>query len=262
MTAITLTPARARTGFAPTAVRLTATNLRLMVREPMVAVGLIGFPLATVLVLAGVFGQVPDPDFGGVAPDDHYLAGYIGVVLAALGLITLPVHIATARELGVTRRFRASGVSAGAMVASDILLGVVLGTVSVCVVLATGAAVYGLRAPADPIGVAGWYLAGLVCFIAMGCAIGSLVPSARSAAALGNLIYVPMFLLGGGGPPRQVMTGVMSSLSNVLPLSHVVGGLRLAWLGRTDDPHTLWWPFLVSGACVGIALAAARRNAG
>ena len=73
-----------------------------MTREPMVAVGLIGFPLATVLVLAGVFGQVPDPEFGGVAPDDHYLAGYIGVVLAALGLITLPVHIATARELGVT----------------------------------------------------------------------------------------------------------------------------------------------------------------
>ena len=63
----------------------------------MVAVGLIGFPLVTVLVLAGVFGQVPDPEFGGVAPDDHYLAGYIGVVLAALGLITLPVHIATAR---------------------------------------------------------------------------------------------------------------------------------------------------------------------
>ena len=47
-----------------------------------------------------------------------------------------------------------------------------------------------------------------------------------------------MFLLGGGGPPRQVMTGVMSTLSDVLPLSHIVGGLRLAWLGQTDDPHT------------------------
>ena len=261
MTAVALSPARPHTGLVATAHRLTATNLRLMVREPMVAVGLIGFPLATVLVLAGVFGQVPDPEFGGVAPDDHYLAGYIGVVLAALGLITLPVHIATGRELGVTRRFRASGVSAGAMVGSDILLGIVLGTVSVAVVLAAGSAVYGLRAPVDPLGVAGWYLAGLTCFIAMGCAIGSLVPSARSAAALGNLVYVPMFLLGGGGPPRQVMTGVMSTLSDALPLSHVVGGLRLAWLGQTDDPHTLWWPFLVSAVCVAIAVRSARRNA-
>ena len=137
----------------------------------------------------------------------------------------------------------------------------VLGTVSVAVVLATGSAVYGLQAPVDPLGVAGWYLAGLTCFIAMGCAIGSLVPSARSAAALGNLVYVPMFLLGRGGPPRQVMTGVMSTLSDALPLSHVVGGLRLAWLGKTDDPHTLWWPLLVSALCVTIAVLSARRNA-
>jgi len=261
MTAVTVSSPVERTSGVATALRLTTTNLRLMAREPMVAVGLIGFPLATVLVLAGVFGQVPDPDFGGVAPDQHYLAGYIGVVIAALGLITLPVHIATARELGVTRRFRASGVSAGAMVGSEILLGIVLGTVSVIVVLAAGSAVYGLRFPDNPVGVAGWYLAGLICFIAMGCAIGSLVPSARSAAALGNLIYVPMFLLGGGGPPRQVMTGVMSSLSDALPLSHVVGGLRLAWLGQTDDPHTIWWPFLVAGVCVAIAMASTRRNA-
>ena len=52
-----------------------------LLREPMVAVGLLGFPLVTMLVIAGVFGQVPDPEFGGVAPDDHYIAGYIGVVL-------------------------------------------------------------------------------------------------------------------------------------------------------------------------------------
>ena len=103
MTAVTVSSPVERTSGVATALRLTTTNLRLMAREPMVAVGLIGFPLATVLVLAGVFGQVPDPDFGGVAPDQHYLAGYIGVVIAALGLITLPVHIATARELGVTR---------------------------------------------------------------------------------------------------------------------------------------------------------------
>ena len=146
-------------------------------REPMVAVGLIGFPLATVLVLAGVFGQGPDPEFGGVAPSDHYLAGYIGVVLAALGLITIPVHLATQRELGVLRRFRASGVSAGVLVASEIALGVVLGTVAVAVVLAGGAAVYGLQMPVDPLGVVGWYVAGLVCFIAIGVALGSLVPT-------------------------------------------------------------------------------------
>jgi ABC-2 type transport system permease protein len=242
-------------------IRLVTVELRLILREPMVAVGLIGFPLATVLVLAGVFGQGPDPDFGGVAPSDHYLAGYIGVVLASLGLITIPVHLATQRELGVLRRFRASGVSAGVLVARELVLGIVLGTVASAVVIAGGAAVYGLEMPADPLGVFGWFLAGLVCFMAIGIVLGSLMPTARSAAALGNLVFVPMFLLGGGGPPRAVMTSTMQTISDALPLSHIIGGLRQGWLGTTDDPHVLWWPVLVALIATLLAVASARRRA-
>lgn len=241
-------------------VRLAALELRLLLREPMVAIGLLGFPLVTMLVLAGVFGQVPDPEFGGVAPDDHYIAGYIGVVLGGLGIVTLPVFVATARELGVTRRFRASGVSAGVLVATRVLVGVVLGTAAVAVVLVVGSTVYGMRAPIDPWGVAAWYVAGLLCFIAIGLAIGSLVPTGRSANALGNLLFVPMFLLGGGGPPREVMSGAMQTISDVIPLTHVVGGLRVSWLGQTDDPHVVWYPLLVAAVAVTVAWLSARRQ--
>ena len=52
-------------------------------------------PAVTVLVLAGVFGSDPDPDFGGVIPSEHYVVGYVGVVLASLGLVTLPAHLAS-----------------------------------------------------------------------------------------------------------------------------------------------------------------------
>lgn len=261
-----LSPSLPRTlpghGRVRTTLRLTRAELRLLLREPMVAVGLIGFPLATVLVLAGVFGQGPDPDFGGVAPDDHYLAGYVGVVLAALGLITIPVHLATHRERGVLRRFRSSGLSAGVLVASQLLLGAVLGTAAVAVVLLAGSALYGLQLPEDPAGVLGWYVAGLACFTAIGVALGSVMPSGRSANAIGNLVWVPMFLLGGGGPPRAVMTSAMETLSDVLPLSHLVGGLRLSWLGATDDPHVLWWPLAVAALAVAVAVVTARRRAG
>jgi len=243
-----------------TVLRLAAVELRLMLREPMVAIGLLGFPLVTMLVIAGVFGQVPDPDFGGVAPDDHYIAGYIGVVIGALGVITLPVLIATNRELGVTRRFRASGVSAGALVASRVLVGMAMGTAAVAVVLVVGSTAYGMQAPDNLGGVIGWYVVGLLCFIAMGLAIGALVPTGRSANAIGNLLFVPMFLLGGGGPPRGVMSGAMLTVSDVLPLTHVVGGLRQSWLGTTDDPHVVWWPLLVTAVCVAAALLAARRR--
>lgn len=243
-----------------TVLRLAAMELRLLVREPAVAVSLVGFPAVTVLVLAGVFGQTPDPEFAGVAPDDHYLVGYLGVVLAALGLVTIPVHIATQREAGVLRRYRASGLTAATVVASQAVVGAVLGVVAAGIVLALGAAVYGLDAPEDPIGVLAWFLLGLACFIAIGNALGALLPSGRAASAVGNLLFVPMFLLGGGGPPQEVMTGAMRSLSDVLPLSHVIGGLRESWLGVTDDPHAAWWPLLLAAVAVVVAVRVTRRR--
>ena len=131
------------------------------------------------------------------------------------------------------------------------LLGAVLGTIAVAIVLAAGVAVYGIGAPVDPLGVVGWYFAGLFCFIAIGlCPRLGRPDRPVPPRAIGNLIYVPMFLLGGGGPPRQVMTGVMATLSDVLPLSHIVGGIRLAWLGQTDDPHVLWWPLASAAVAV------------
>jgi len=75
-------------------------------------------------------------------------------------------------------------------------------------------------------------------------------------------VFVPMFLLGGGGPPRDVMTEPMQRLSDVLPLSHIVGGLRLSWLGATDDPHTLLWPVLVAVVAVLVAVRASRNRIG
>ena len=214
----------------------------------------------TVLILAGVFGSVPDPEFAGVRPNEHYVIGYMGVVIAQMGLVTLPAHIATHRELGVLRRYRASGVGAGAMVASQAAVGAILGAVGALVVLVVGGAVYGVPAPDDPLMVVGWLAAGLVCFVAIGLALGTLMPSSRAANAFGNLVFIPMFLLGGGGPPRDVMTGPMQTISDVLPLSHVIGGLRMSWLGATDDPQALWWPVVVATMAVLLAVRVARRR--
>jgi ABC-2 type transport system permease protein len=242
------------------AARVTLLELRLLLREPGVLVGLVAFPAVTVLVLAGVFGSTPDPEFGGVRPSEHYVVGYIGVVLAQIGLVALPVHVASRREQGVRRRYRAAGLSAGVLVASDVALGVILGLAASSLVLVVGGAAYGMPVPEDPVAVAGWIAAGLLCFVSLGIALGTVLPTSRAASALGNLVFVPMFLLGGGGPPREVMTAPMRALSDVLPLSHVIGGLRRSWLGATGEPQALWWAILVSVVAVGLAVRSSRRR--
>ena len=119
--------------------------------------------------------------------------------------------------------------------------------------------IYGIPMPEDPLAAAAWFAAGLACFIAIGGALGVVMPSARAAAAIGNLVFIPMFLLGGGGPPRDVMTGPMQTISDAMPLSHLVGGLRQSWLGATDDPHVLLWPVAVAVVATALAVRAAGR---
>lgn len=244
------------------AARVAALELRLLLREPAMLVGLVAFPAVTVLVLAGVFGSTPDPEFAGVRPSEHYVVGYVGVVLAYMGMVALPVHLASRREAGVDRRYRASGVSAGAMLACHAAVGVTLGVAASAIVLLAGGAAYGVPVPDDPGAVVAWLGAGLACFVALGIALGTLLRTSRAANAVGNLVFVPMFLLGGGGPPREVMTGPMQAISDALPLSHVIGGLRMAWLGATDDPRALWWTVLVAVAAVALAVRSGRRRVG
>jgi len=101
--------------------RLAVTEMKLFLREPMVLTFVFVFPVICVLVLGGVFDD-DDPNFEGTIPSEYYIAAYIGVVIAAIGLVMLPVHLASYRERGVLRRFDASRFPRWALPAAWILV--------------------------------------------------------------------------------------------------------------------------------------------
>ena len=210
-------------------VRLAATELKLFVREPMVLTFVFVFPVLTVLILGGVFDD-DDPNFEGALPSDYYVAAYIGVVIAAIGLVMLPVHLASYRERGVLRRFDVSRYPRWALPAAWILVAMAITAVAVAVLLATGQLAYGLPEPDDPLAVALGTLLGAFTFISIGIALGMALPSARSAQGLGMLLFFPFFLLGGAGPPPDAMGDPMRTIANAVPLTHVVRSIQEPWL--------------------------------
>jgi ABC-2 type transport system permease protein len=209
--------------------RLAITELKLFVREPMVLTFVFAFPVLTVVILGGVFDD-DDPNFEGALPSDYYIAAYIGVVIAAIGLVMLPVHLASYRERGVLRRFDVSRYPRWALPAAWTIVAMVITVVAVAVLLATGHLVYGLPEPDDVIGVVVGTLLGAIAFISIGIALGMALPSARSAQGLGMLLFFPFFLLGGAGPPPDAMGNPMSSIANAVPLTHVVRSIQEPWL--------------------------------
>jgi ABC-2 type transport system permease protein len=211
--------------------RLLTAELRLLLREPLVLAFVFAFPVITVLILGGVFHAEDAVDFEGVLPSDYYVAAYFGVVIAAVGLIMLPAHIASYREAGVLRRFDAAGFPRWTFPASQFVMGVVFAAVGAVLLLATAAVTYGLPGPEDAGRTAVGIVAGSVAFISIGVMLGTLLPSARAAQGVGLLLFLPMFLLSGGGPPPDVMSSVMNDIATVLPLTHVVRAIQEPWLG-------------------------------
>ena len=238
---------------------LTATEARLLVRDWTVLVFAFVFPPFTMLILAGVFGDQPDEGYAMQRPDDYYVGASIGVVAIALALVGLPVALASYRERGVLRRFEAFGISTAKVVTGQALVTgglVVLGAVLVLVVAAP---TYGIPSVAHPAQTIIGAVAGSVTLILIGIAIGLAAPTARAAQAIGLLAFFPLYLLGGGGPPKGVMTGAMQSISDALP-SPIVA-ITDPWLGTSELGSQLAVLGLWSAAALAAIAWLARRRA-
>ena len=215
-------------------VTLAGTEIRLLTREWAAMAFAFAFPPLFMLVLAGVFGNEADMAGTGVSGTDYYVASYIGIPMGGLALVGLPVMLASYRERDVLRRFEAFGVPTARVVGAQALVTALLIVLAAGLVIAAAAPIYGVPAIEDPAGVAMAFLSGTITMIALGVALGLVVPTARSAQALGMLVYMPMWLLGGGGPPPEVMSDPMRNVSDVLPLWHATSGIRESWLSGED----------------------------
>lgn len=237
--------------------RLLTTELRLIGRDPMTLTFVLVFPIVSMLVIGGSFGTRPDEVFP-VNPAHWYVASYFTVVIGATGLIMLPVHIAGYRERGVLRRFAAAGFPRFSFAVAELVIGLIAIAIAGAVLLVVAAPVYGVPHLDDPVQVASGIMAGSLLFVSLGVLLGTVLPSARAAQAVGLLLFFPSFLLGVGGPPPAVMTSALREISDRLPLAMVNDVIRQGWLGLGDATGTLGVVVLLG---VAATLLAVRRTA-
>lgn len=237
-------------------VRLLRAELLLVLRDPLTLTFVFAFPVVTMLIIGGSFGTAPDPAFEGQNPAHWYVASYFTVVIGATGLIMLPVHIASYRERGVLRRFAVAGFPRWSFALAQLVVGLLTCALAAALLLAVAWPVYGVPAVADPVRVVAGVVSGAVAFVGLGVLLGTLLPSARAAQAVGLMLFFPSFLLGVGGPPPEVMGDALRTLSHYLPLAVVTEAVRQPWLGIGDGPLVA----TVGLAAVALVLAARRAT--
>lgn len=219
---------------------MTVSEIKLFLREPFSIIFVLVFPLMMMMLLSAVFGDDPDEAqavengflvWRGVVPVDYYTAGSVAVIIAALGLMTLPINLAGYREQGILKRLRASSAPAWTVFGAQLtvaLLTFVAGTIVMGVVAWLA---YDAMLPEDPIGVAVAVLLGTFTFGALGLLLASAVSSSRAAQGIGLLLFFGMWLICGSAPPRAVLPSGLRDFSELLPLTHLVLAIQDPWYG-------------------------------
>jgi ABC-2 type transport system permease protein len=208
-------------------------EIKLFVREPITLIFTLALPLMILVVLGGIFRGHPieKGQYVGIKMMDYYIPGYVGLVLAAIGLISLPVHLANYRERGILRRFRASGVREWTMLAAQSLVSLFIAILGAVLLYILGAYGYHVRFPVSLGDVALVFFVSAVAFSALGMLLASVLPTARAAQSVGLLLWFVMLFLSGTDGPLELMPPNLLAVGKALPLYHVVIPMVDAWNG-------------------------------
>jgi ABC-2 type transport system permease protein len=219
---------------------LTRTEFRLFRREPFSVVFVLAFPLMMMLLLAAVFGNdsadAREIENGmlvwrGVTPANYYTAASVAVIVAALGLLTLPIALTGYRERGILRRFHASSVSAPTLVSAQLTVALATFVAGTLVMTLVAHFAYHAMLPQQVLGVAAALLAGTAAFGAIGLLLATVIRSSRSAQGIGLLLFFALWLISGTAPPRAVLPAGLRDVGGFLPLGHLVTAVQDPWFG-------------------------------
>jgi ABC-2 type transport system permease protein len=219
--------------------KLAGSELRLLLREPLVAFFGVVFPTVLVIIL----GSIPSfreasPDLGGLRVIDLYVPIVLTLILAMLGLQTTPAVLANYREKGVLRRLATTPAPPAALLGAQLFTSLATAVFSAVLVLLVGRFAFDVALPANlPAYLLSFLLAAAAVF-SVGLLIAALAPSGKAANAFGTILFFPSMFFAGLWAPREVMPEVVQRIGDFTPLGAGERAMHEAFTGS--------WPALLS----------------
>ncbi|WP_433393412.1 ABC transporter permease [Micromonospora sp. KLBMP9576] len=218
--------------------RLTATETRLFLREPIIVFFGLGFPPLLLVIFGAIPAfREPDADLGGLRTIDLYVPILVALAVAMFALNSLSQLLATYREKGVLRRMRTTPVRPAAMLGAQLLMSTLMSVVTMLVLLAVGRLAFDVRLPRQVPAYLTSYVLVALAMLALGLLVAALAPTGKSAGAVGTVLFFPVVFFAGLWIPRDSMPGVLRTISDFTPLGAGVQSLQDATAGH--------WPQLL-----------------
>lgn len=228
-------------------------ELRLFFREPIGVFFSLAFPLILLLMIGFSFGSQPIGN--GFRAVDTYVPTLWAMVIANLSLMGMPTTLSEYRENGVFKRLWATPVPLGVHVVAHAFVQGLFFLLSAALVAAVSSVVFGLQAAGTALLAIPLVLLGMAAFLSFGFLLGGLFGTMRTTLAVGGSTFFVMLFASGAAIPRVMFPGWLQTVTEVVPLTHLVDPLTAVWQGKGLGDQTGSLVYLAVMAVVGIVAA-------
>lgn len=165
---------------------------------------------------------------------DYTFAGLVGFVLMGVGIFG-PINVfPELKKMGILRRLRTTPLRVWQYFTSTAISQVATGLVSLVIMFVVAITVFHLNVVGNWFELAVYITLGMIMLLGIGLALGGWAKNERQVAPLANIIVFPMMFLSGTFFPRFLMPDWLQHISNFLPLTPIIDGIRLI---ATEGAH-------------------------
>jgi len=205
-------------------------NLKLTSRDKMVLFFNYAFPLIFFFIFSSLFHA----EQGGVATQVVTMSIVIGIL--GNGLFGAGIRAVADREANILRRFKVAPISAGPILVSSLVTGLLNYLPSAILLVCLAHYFMGMNWPARPFSLLIFVSLGVLAFRSVGMMIASVVNSMQESQILSQLLYFPMLFLSGATIPVSALPFWVQLVSQFIPATYIYNGTQ-AILGSGE---TLW----------------------
>ncbi|MDT8999851.1 ABC transporter permease [Paucibacter sp. APW11] len=233
-------------------------DFNLVFRERMVLFFTFLLPAFMYAFFGMMFG---DASYGGGAVSfyDEYTASFIGLILLNVALMNVGPVLVIYKEMGFFRRLLVTPLDMSAVWLSAITRSFVIFMIGFVEMVIVGWLMFHQLPQTSLVELFTAILVSAFSLFSFGFMLGAFFKSSNAAFNAGIFIFQPMLLLSGASIPLDRFPPFVTQLAQVVPMTHVVDVLRLAWRGEYFSPAGLTPTVLL--LLLGTACALVARRA-
>jgi ABC-2 type transport system permease protein len=207
--------------------RLTWLEIKIFLREPLGALGVLVAPVLGYLVIGRLVGR---PAIG-PRPEEMAAVSIIMPVLFSLliglsAVISLVTIVAVYREGGILKRLRATPLRPQTILVAHVVVKLIFTVVTMAAMMLAGRRYFPATGHIPFASLTLALLAATTGILSIGFVIASVVPTARFAQPVASVVFYPMVALSGLFFPIAALPPVLRAVARVLPLTYAVSLLR------------------------------------